>query len=79
MDDQQSEDATIRAVMYGWHRAEEMGPVPIVYQKLRKLDEIAPIQGSPIDRLAILSLIHLIIVNHSNERRAYLPRWLHTR
>ncbi|KAH7042233.1 hypothetical protein B0J12DRAFT_743302 [Macrophomina phaseolina] len=79
MEGQQSEDAIIRAVMYGWNRVEETGPVPIVCQKLRKLDEIAPIQGSPIDRLAILSLMHLMIVNHNNDRQAHLPRWLHAR
>ncbi|KAH6985120.1 hypothetical protein EDB80DRAFT_624655 [Ilyonectria destructans] len=79
VENQEGEDAIIRAIIDGWNSIGETGQVSRTCRKLHRLDELALMDCSPTDRLALLSLMHLILVNHNSTRQTYLPRWLQAR
>ncbi|KAH7002704.1 hypothetical protein B0J12DRAFT_692389 [Macrophomina phaseolina] len=78
-EDQESEDVIIRAVLDGWSSIGETGQVSTTCRKLRRLDELAWVQSNPTDRLAILSLMRLMVVSQNSTRQTELPRWLQAR
>jgi len=78
-EDQESEDVIIRAVLDGWNIIGETGQVPTTCRKLRRFDELAWVQSNPTDRLAILSLMRLMVVSQNSTRQTELPRWLQAR
>ncbi|SCN68567.1 uncharacterized protein FFB20_03096 [Fusarium fujikuroi] len=78
-EDRQSEDSVIRAVLYGWNCVTAAGQALNTCRMLRSIDELSGLKSSPTDRLAILSLIRLMLVSQSSTRKAALPRWLHAR
>ncbi|KAM5349425.1 hypothetical protein ACJ41O_005930 [Fusarium nematophilum] len=66
MDDVDCEDTVIRAVVEGWSSVENKGGMMESWCKLRKLDEMAWHKCGPIERLAVLRMICLMIEYHSN-------------
>ncbi|KAH7091917.1 hypothetical protein FB567DRAFT_435249 [Paraphoma chrysanthemicola] len=74
------EDYIIRAVMNGWPSIRDSAPMPVACNTLRIIDDICVKDCSPIDRLAMLSLFCIMVVNmQHSERRSHLPRWLQPR
>ncbi|KAH7067985.1 hypothetical protein BKA63DRAFT_103567 [Paraphoma chrysanthemicola] len=74
------EDYLIRAVMNGWPSMQDSAPMPVACNTLRIIDDICVKNCNPIDRLAILSLFCIMVVNmQHSERRSHLPRWLQPR
>ncbi|KAF5694469.1 hypothetical protein FDENT_1081 [Fusarium denticulatum] len=78
-EDRESEDSVIRAVLYGWNSVSAARRALNTCRMLRSIDELSGVKYSPIDRLAILSLIRLMLVSQNSTRKAALPRWLQAR
>ncbi|EWG54447.1 hypothetical protein FVEG_12662 [Fusarium verticillioides 7600] len=78
-EDRESEDSIIRAVLYGWNSVTAAGRELNTCRMLRSIDELSGLESTPTDRLAILSLIRLMLVSQRSPRKAALPRWLQAR
>ncbi|KAL7769848.1 hypothetical protein ACKLNR_001232 [Fusarium oxysporum f. sp. zingiberi] len=78
-EDRESEDSIIRAVLYGWNSVGEAGRALTTCRMLRSVDELPWVKSNPTDRLAILSLMRLMLVSRNSTRKAELPRWLQAR
>ncbi|KAJ4312205.1 hypothetical protein N0V84_010046 [Fusarium piperis] len=78
-EDQEGEHVIIRAVLEGWDKIGETGQLSTTCRKLRRLDELVWVHCNPADRLAILSLIHLMVVSQNSAGQTELPRWLQAR
>ncbi|KAJ4251330.1 hypothetical protein NW764_016454 [Fusarium oxysporum] len=79
VEDEESEDAVIRAVLDGWDSIGARSQSLATCRFLRRLDELPWMQPNQINRLAMLSLTRLMLVSQSSARKAELPRWLHAR
>ncbi|KAM0328553.1 hypothetical protein ACHAQA_004960 [Verticillium albo-atrum] len=81
-EDRASQDTPVRAVIEGWDSVERSGMMTDSWRKLRVLDDICFSQCGPVERLAVLKTMHLLISCHgdpSPERLATLPRWYRKR
>ncbi|KAH7120228.1 hypothetical protein B0J13DRAFT_567650 [Dactylonectria estremocensis] len=82
MEDMNCQDTVIRAIVEGWNSVENKCSMTESWCKLRKLDEMGWHKCRPTERLAVLTLICLMIEyrrDPSPTRQASLPRWLWTR
>ncbi|KAF5617573.1 uncharacterized protein FTJAE_12591 [Fusarium tjaetaba] len=78
-EDRESEDSIIRAVLYGWNSVTAAARELNTCRMLRSIDELSGLKSSTTDRLAMLSLIRLMLVSQRSPRKAALPRWLQAR
>ncbi|KAM0270026.1 hypothetical protein ACHAQH_009586 [Verticillium albo-atrum] len=81
-EDRASQDTPVRAVIEGWESVERAGMMTDSWRKLRVLDEICFSKSGPVERLAVLRMMHLLICSHGDptpERLATLPRWYRKR
>lgn len=77
-----SQDTPIRVVLDGWDSVESAGKMSVSWRKLRKIDETCFSACGPTERLAILTMMHLLLTYHgqpTDERRNALPRWFWSR
>ncbi|KAJ0138921.1 Cytochrome P450 monooxygenase AKT7 [Fusarium oxysporum f. sp. albedinis] len=73
-----SEDMPVRAILEGWDSIERAGKMTPTWRKLRKADELCFTNCADTERLAAMRICHLLIMYHGDptlERRATLPRW----
>ncbi|KAM0544336.1 hypothetical protein ACHAPJ_011872 [Fusarium lateritium] len=78
IEDYNSEDIPVRAILEGWDSLERAGKMTPTWRKLRQADDLCFSTCPDTERLAVLSIIHLLITYHGDpslERRATLPRW----
>ncbi|KAF4980176.1 hypothetical protein FZEAL_3754 [Fusarium zealandicum] len=79
VEDLTSEDTPVRAVLEGWDSVDRAGKMSSSWRKLRHIDETCFRNCPNTERLAILTIMHLLLTYHgesSLERRSALPRWL---
>ena len=72
------DDVPVRAIVEGWDEVERQGRLSPSWQILRAIDETLFGSCNPTERLAILRMMHLLIMYHSDpspERLARLPVW----
>ncbi|KAH7136987.1 hypothetical protein B0J13DRAFT_479811 [Dactylonectria estremocensis] len=77
-EDRTSEDTPVRAILKGWDSVERDGMMTDSWRKLRGVDEVCFKTCSPVERLAILRMMHLLMTYHGDptlERHASVPRW----
>ncbi|KAH7125858.1 hypothetical protein EDB81DRAFT_810072, partial [Dactylonectria macrodidyma] len=77
-EDRTSEDTPVRAILKGWDSVERDGMMTESWRKLRGVDEVCFKTCSPVERLAILRMMHLLMTYHGDptlERHASVPRW----
>lgn len=78
IEDITSEDIPIRAVLEGWNSAAIDGRLPPLWQKLRRIDELLFYKCHQTERLAVLSIMHLLLRYHAHsklEQKPNLPHW----
>ncbi|KAM0271862.1 hypothetical protein ACHAQH_008962 [Verticillium albo-atrum] len=81
-EDRASQDTPVRAVVEGWHSVERAGMMTASWRKLRVVDDLCVSKCDPVERLAILKMMHILISCHGDpapERMATLPRWFRPR
>lgn len=82
IEDFTGQDTPVRVVLDGWDRVEMDGKMSQSWRKLRVIDETCFYSCGNVERLAILTTMHSLIIYHgdpSRERENKLPSWLWTR
>ena len=77
-----SENIAVRVVLEGWDSVEKDTELPLMWRKLRKIDDLQFSNCPDTERLAILFTMHLILRFHADpsaEQQSRLPDWLQKR
>lgn len=79
-EDEVAEDTPVRAVVEGWDAATKRlgGTLPPLWQALRRLDEKVFADIKPVERLAIMRVMHILYRYHADPttQTASVPSWL---
>ncbi|CAK7235943.1 hypothetical protein SEUCBS140593_009452 [Sporothrix eucalyptigena] len=80
VEDELSEDLPIRVVLYGWDYVQQRsrGSLPPLWDKLRRIDDLQFSSCQQVERLAILTFMHMLLrfhINPTHMNGRSVPQW----
>lgn len=78
VEEELSEDLHVRVVLYGWDQVQRSGPLSPLFAKLRRINELQFSDCHQVERLAILTIMHMLLrfhINPSHGNGRDVPQW----